>query len=240
MFVEYFYYLKDRLPVSITEYMTLMQALNKGLIHNMVEFYYVSRSVLCKNEHHFDIYDISFANFFKDAMIQFPEDSKEEIWDWLQKDITIPELTQALEAMLKDFLNVEDFQKFMEDLLKKQSADIGEGLIINAPENIKEEIWDWLQKNLDVSEMDISFQQMISQLFDLEDLQKKFEDLSEYTFKVQRQLTALQTWTGLSSPVSRPWTEEEQWFSSLYLLEMQDLTPPSLTLSSSGDGVGSS
>ena len=37
MFVEYFYYLKDRLPVSITEYMTLMDALNKGLIHNMIE-----------------------------------------------------------------------------------------------------------------------------------------------------------------------------------------------------------
>ncbi|GAH62279.1 unnamed protein product, partial [marine sediment metagenome] len=67
MFVEYFYYLKERLPVSITEYMTLMEALEKGLIHNMVEFYYISRSILCKNEHHFDIYDIAFANFFKDA-----------------------------------------------------------------------------------------------------------------------------------------------------------------------------
>ena len=121
MFVEYFYYLKDRLPVSITEYMTLMQALNQGLIHNMVEFYYVSRSILCKNEHHFDIYDIAFANFFKDAMIQFPEDIKQEIWDWLQKDLTVPELAQALEAMLKQYLNVEDFKKFLEDLLKKQS-----------------------------------------------------------------------------------------------------------------------
>ena len=179
MFVEYFYYLKDRLPVSITEYMTLMQALNQGLIHNMVEFYYVSRSVLCKNEHHFDIYDIAFANFFKDAMIQFPEDIKQEIWDWLQKDITIPELTEALQAMLKEFLNVEDFQKFMEDLLKKQRADIGEGLIINAPEDIKDAIWEWLEKNLDLSEMDASFQAMISQLFDLEDLQKKFEELMQ-------------------------------------------------------------
>jgi len=67
------------------------------------------------------------------------------------------------------------------------------------------------------------------------DLQKKLKDLGEYTFNLQRQLTALQTWTGLSYPVSRPWTEEEQWFSSLYLLEMQDLPPSSLTLSSSGE-----
>ena len=77
MFVEYFYFLKERLPVSITEYMTLMEALNKGLIHNMVEFYYTSRSILCKNEHHIDIYDIAFANFFKEAMVKFPEDIKQ-------------------------------------------------------------------------------------------------------------------------------------------------------------------
>ena len=75
MFVEFFYYLKERLPVSITEYMTLLEALNKGLIHNMVEFYYTSRSILCKNEHHFDIFDISFANFFKTENIsEYPAD----------------------------------------------------------------------------------------------------------------------------------------------------------------------
>ena len=179
MFVEYFYYLKDRLPVSITEYMTLMQALNQGLIHNMVEFYYVSRSILCKNEHHFDIYDIAFANFFKDAMIQFPEDIKQEIWDWLQKDLTVPELAQALEAMLKQYLNVEDFKKFLEDLLKKQSADIGDEIMIKVPDEIKDEIWDWIQNNLDLSEMDANFQAMISQLFDLEKLQKRFEELMQ-------------------------------------------------------------
>ena len=95
MFVEYFYYLKERLPVSITEYMTLMEALNQGLIHNMVEFYYTSRSILCKNEHHFDIYDIAFANFFKEAMVKFPEDIKQEIWDWLNKDISLPELIEG-------------------------------------------------------------------------------------------------------------------------------------------------
>ena len=79
MFVEYFYYLKERLPVSITEYMALIEALDKGLIHNMVEFYYISRSILCKNEHHFDIYDIAFANFFKNAVIKFPDEVKQEI-----------------------------------------------------------------------------------------------------------------------------------------------------------------
>ena len=116
MFVEYFYYLKDRLPVSITEYMTLMAALNQGLIHNMVEFYYVSRSILCKNEHHFDIYDIAFANFFKDAMIKFPEDIKQEIWDWLNKEITLPELIEGLQLILREYsqyINIENLEQFL-------------------------------------------------------------------------------------------------------------------------------
>ena len=82
MFIDYFYYLKERLPVSITEYMTLMEALNKGLISNMVEFYYISRSILCKDEHQFDVYDIAFANYFRDAQLVFPEDVKKGILEW--------------------------------------------------------------------------------------------------------------------------------------------------------------
>ena len=89
MFVEYFLYLKQRLPVSITEYLTLIEALNQGLIRNMVEFYYISRSILCKNEHHFDLYDIAFVNFFKDAGLKFPDEIMEELWKWLEKNVKI-------------------------------------------------------------------------------------------------------------------------------------------------------
>jgi uncharacterized protein with von Willebrand factor type A (vWA) domain len=125
MFVEYFYYLKDRLPVSITEYMTLLQAMDKGLIHNMVEFYYISRSILCKNEHHFDIYDIAFANFFKDAGLKFPEDVKQQIWDWLQKEFNIAEFLQ-LPGRLKELMehfDLEELQKHLERLLREQDGE---------------------------------------------------------------------------------------------------------------------
>ncbi|NHJ22592.1 MAG: hypothetical protein EAX91_16720, partial [Candidatus Lokiarchaeota archaeon] len=153
MFVEYFYYLKERLPVSITEYMALLEALDRGLIRNMVEFYYVSRSILCKNEHHFDVYDIAFANFFKDAIIKFPDDIKQEIWDWLNKDITIPELLEGLKILLKEYqqyLNIEDLQEFLEELLLKLNKDLQGNLSINAPQEVKDEIWDWLKKNMDL------------------------------------------------------------------------------------------
>ncbi|MFX1593997.1 MAG: VWA domain-containing protein, partial [Promethearchaeota archaeon] len=182
MFVEFFYYLKERLPVSITEYMTLMEALNKGLIHNMVEFYYTSRSILCKTEHHFDIYDIAFANFFKEAMVKFPEDIKQEIWDWLNKDITLPELIEGLQLILREYqqyLNIENLEQFLEELLEKYKDKFGDNLLINAPNEIKDEIWKWLEKNFDFSKIEGSFQEMMSQFFDLEEMQKRFEELMQ-------------------------------------------------------------
>ena len=182
MFIEYFYYLKERLPITITEYLTLLEALDQGLIHNMVEFYYISRSILCKNEHQFDIFDIAFANFFKNAMLNFPEDIKQDIWDWLNKDITIPELIEGLQIILKEYdlyLNGEDLERFLEGLLEKQGLDFGEGLLINVPVEIKEEVFKWLQKNLDLEGGNVAFQEMLSQVFDLEDLQKQFEDLMQ-------------------------------------------------------------
>ena len=123
MFVEYFYYLKDRLPISITEYMTLIEALDKGLIRNMVEFYYISRSILCKSEHQFDIYDIAFANFFKDASLKFPDEIKQQVWDWLDKEIDPKELPENFQQFISEIFDLEELQKQFEELLKKQDED---------------------------------------------------------------------------------------------------------------------
>jgi uncharacterized protein with von Willebrand factor type A (vWA) domain len=123
MFVEYFYYLKDRLPVSITEYMTLIEALDKGLIRNMVEFYYISRSILCKSEHQFDIYDIAFANFFKNASLKFPDEIKQQIWDWLDKEIDPKELPDNFQQFIREIFDLEELQKQFEELLRKQDED---------------------------------------------------------------------------------------------------------------------
>ncbi|MFX1279145.1 MAG: VWA domain-containing protein [Promethearchaeota archaeon] len=182
MFVEFFYYLKERLAVSITEYMTLLEALNKGLIHNMVEFYYTSRSILCKNEHHFDIFDISFANFFKNAMIQFPEEFKQEIWEWLQKPISLPELIEGLEALIKEYqqylLDV-DIKKLLEELLDKYADKLEGSLLAEAPDDIKSEILSWLQNNLNALAEAAALQGMADQFTNLEELQKRLEELMQ-------------------------------------------------------------
>ena len=122
MFLEYFYYLKEILPVSITEFLTLLKALDKGLIKNMVEFYFVSRSILCFNEHHFDIYDIAFANFFKDASIKFPEEIQQEIWDWLNKDISILQLPAIVEKLFPH-MSLEELEEQFRKLLQEQDGE---------------------------------------------------------------------------------------------------------------------
>jgi uncharacterized protein with von Willebrand factor type A (vWA) domain len=109
--------------------MTLLQALDRGLIHNMIEFYYISRSIFCKNEHQFDVFDISFANFFKDAALKFPDEIKQQIWDWLAKDLNLSELQQELQGNFQQFLeqnlgfDLEELQRKFEELMKKQDEE---------------------------------------------------------------------------------------------------------------------
>jgi hypothetical protein len=146
----------------------------------MVEFYYTSRSILCKNEHHFDIYDIAFANFFKDAMVKFPGDIKKEIWDWLEKDITFDELIKGIQFMLTQYgliISIEDITQFLEDLLQNKNINSAGKLLLKDPSEIDEKIWEWLQKNINQEELSEQFQQVIDGNFDIEALQKQFEAL---------------------------------------------------------------
>ncbi len=121
MFVEFFYYLKQKLPVSLTEYMTLVEALNKGLINNMVEFYYIARSILTKNEHQFDIFDIAFANFFQNARLKFPDDFKQDFYDWLLKNIDILHLPDF--EQMSQYFNMEDLEEQFLKLLAEQDKE---------------------------------------------------------------------------------------------------------------------
>jgi uncharacterized protein with von Willebrand factor type A (vWA) domain len=121
MFIEFFYYLKEHLPVSITEFITLLEALNKGLIHDMVEFYYVSRSILCKNEYLFDHYDIAFANFFKGTMLKFPVELRQELLEWLDKNVQVLHLPDSYE--LFENIDLEDLERQFRLLLREQDEE---------------------------------------------------------------------------------------------------------------------
>ena len=87
MFTTFFHELKDAgLPVSLREYLTLMEAMEADLADRKVEdFYYLSRSTLVKDERNLDKFDRVFSHVFKG--IESVEDGliAEEIpEDWLR------------------------------------------------------------------------------------------------------------------------------------------------------------
>src|SRR6186713_1348002 len=67
MFIPFFLELKAaRVPVSLREYLTLLEGMNAGLVQFDVEgFYYLARAALVKDERHIDRFDQVFAHIFK-------------------------------------------------------------------------------------------------------------------------------------------------------------------------------
>ena len=67
MFTTFFYELrKAQVPVSLTEYLALMEAMRQGIADYSVEdFYYLSRACLVKDERNIDRFDRVFAHVFK-------------------------------------------------------------------------------------------------------------------------------------------------------------------------------
>jgi uncharacterized protein with von Willebrand factor type A (vWA) domain len=69
MLVPFFYKLREGgVPVSITEFLTLLEALEAHLASSSAEdFYFLARACLVKDERHFDRFDRAFAAHFKGA-----------------------------------------------------------------------------------------------------------------------------------------------------------------------------
>jgi len=67
MFLTFFTELRAaKVPVSLREYLSLLEALDRDLADKSVEeFYYLSRACLVKDERHFDRFDQVFAHVFK-------------------------------------------------------------------------------------------------------------------------------------------------------------------------------
>jgi len=83
MFLNFFNDLRQaKVPVTLKEYLALMEGLDKNVIDMKVdEFYYLSRTALVKDERNLDKFDRVFAHAFKgletlDAteLAQIPED----------------------------------------------------------------------------------------------------------------------------------------------------------------------
>jgi uncharacterized protein with von Willebrand factor type A (vWA) domain len=84
--IDFFLTLKShRLPVSIKEYLTLLEALERGVIGPSVEqFYYLARATLVKDESNYDKFDRAFSEFWQ-GVETIPGIEAEVPLEWLRK-----------------------------------------------------------------------------------------------------------------------------------------------------------
>ena len=124
MFIDLFYKLRDSgIPVSITEYLTLLEALEKNAIDiNIDAFYYLLRATLVKDERNFDRFDRIFGAHFK-GMDDLIEQILAEIpAEWLQRQAQLnlsEEEKRQIEAM-------GGWEKLMETLRQRLEEQQGQ------------------------------------------------------------------------------------------------------------------
>ena len=87
MFINFFFELKQaKLPVSLKEYLMLMEAMDKRVVDSfdVNDFYYLSRSALVKDERYLDKFDRVFGHSFKGLEKKDGEEVTEIPEEWLR------------------------------------------------------------------------------------------------------------------------------------------------------------
>jgi len=121
MLVNFYYMLRQAgLPTSVTEYLTLLEALDARLgVLSVDEFYYLTRSALVKDEGLFDRFDQVFAAHFQGAESLFEKlvgDVPDE-WLRLQQELF---LTDEEKAKIEALGGWEALMEALKDRLEEQ------------------------------------------------------------------------------------------------------------------------
>ena len=117
MFVHFFHELKKaNVPVSLREYLTLLEAMDADVIDRKVEdFYYLSRASLVKDERNLDKFDLVFSHVFKGLEMMGDGDVAQIPEDWLRA-LTEKFLTDEEKAQIEA---LGGWEKIMEELQKR-------------------------------------------------------------------------------------------------------------------------
>lgn len=121
MFLTFFLSLKQNgIPVTLSEYLTFLEALDKGLAeYNIDDFYALARAIFVKHEKYLDIFDRLFGAAFNgvpfipaDYFKQIPE-------EWLRAAFS-RELTEEEKAMIQNFGGLDKLIERFKELLAEQ------------------------------------------------------------------------------------------------------------------------
>ncbi|MBM3365979.1 MAG: VWA domain-containing protein [Betaproteobacteria bacterium] len=121
MLIDFFFTLKDaRVPVSIKEFLMLLEALDKQVISSSIDdFYYLARTTLVKDEANFDKFDKAFGYYFHGAQTIFDK-APDVPLDWLIKRLQ-RELTPEQKAQIEKF-GYDKLMDRLKELLEEQKG----------------------------------------------------------------------------------------------------------------------
>jgi len=120
MLIDFFFSLKAaKIPVSIKEFLMLLEGLHKQVIEpSMDDFYYFSRTALVKDEQHYDKFDQAFGAYFNG--VQKKVDLKLDVpMDWLLDKLE-REFTPEEKAQIEAMGGLEALMKRLEELIAQQ------------------------------------------------------------------------------------------------------------------------
>ena len=123
MFMRFFTELRQaKVPVTLKEYLMLMEGLDKHVIGRSVEdFYYLSRAALVKDEKNIDKFDQVFGHVFK-GLEQMGEDVTADIpAEWLRK-ISEKFLTDEEKAQIEAMGGFDKLMEALAERLREQKA----------------------------------------------------------------------------------------------------------------------
>jgi uncharacterized protein with von Willebrand factor type A (vWA) domain len=119
MLIDFFFRLRAaQIPVTIPEYLSLLDALRQQVIGPSIdEFYQLARLSLVKTETHFDRFDRAFSAYFKgvESLADFTKDIP---LDWLRKRFE-RELSAEEKALIEK-LGWDEVMKRLKDLFEEQ------------------------------------------------------------------------------------------------------------------------
>ena len=125
MFEEFLYTLRrGGLKVSLTEWMSLMEALDKGLHRSsFTGFYHLCRCLLVKSEADFDRFDRCFLQYFRD--VPFEGEVSQELLDWLDRPDVLSDYANWDEeqARLNELLSEEDIEQMLQERMQEQNEE---------------------------------------------------------------------------------------------------------------------
>jgi len=115
MFTDFFYILRKKgVPVSITEWISFIEALYNGFFQSSINhLYWVGRAFLVKSEAYYDMFDEAFQEYF--GGIETEGRELDKVLQWLENPLNrLPKLTPE---------EMEEFRRRMEEFQKQHNMD---------------------------------------------------------------------------------------------------------------------